>query len=281
MARSVRALGAGDGPGARTTPDDGAPAGGSGQTIAGIERALDALSLFAESDGASLGVTEIAKELGLSKAVVHRILTSFRAKDFVELDETTRRYTLGPKILQLRLAHLDRIDVVGIAREVMHALSEATNETATLSLRSGNQRVYVDQVTPQRDVKMQVSLGTPYPLHAGASSKAFLAFLRPPEIDAYLDGGLARLTPATIVDKRVLRRELAAIRAKGYAQSFGERMDGAAAVAAPIFDRTGAPAGVVSVCGPVERFRDAADVAAALLLQRTRAASARLGYLSA
>ena len=77
-----------------------------GQTIAGIERALDALSLFAESETASLGVTEIAQRLGLSKAVVHRILASFRAKGFVELDESTRRYSLGPKILFLGLTYL-------------------------------------------------------------------------------------------------------------------------------------------------------------------------------
>jgi IclR family transcriptional regulator, acetate operon repressor len=261
---------------------DGPAAAGAGQTIAGIERALDALSLFADSDTPSLGVTEIAQKLGLSKAVVHRILASFRAKGFVELDETTRRYSLGPKILFLCLSHLDRIDVVALAREAMAALSTATNETATLSLRSGHERVYVDQVTPQRDVKMQVQLGTPYPLHAGASSKAFLAFLPPAEIDAYLaEQRLSKLTPSTVTDVRALRRELAQIREQGYAKSFGERMDGAAAVAAPIFDRAGQPAGVVSVCGPVERFRDVADDAAALLLEQTRRASMRLGHVSA
>jgi DNA-binding IclR family transcriptional regulator len=254
----------------------------SGQTIAGIERALDALSLFAESESASLGVTEIAHALGLSKAVVHRILASFRAKGFVELDETTRRYSLGPKILVLGLTYLDRVDIVSVARDVMARLCALTEETATLSLRSGDQRVYVDQVTPNRDVKMSVTLGLPYPLHAGASSKAFLAFLTPGEVDAYLDGpALAALTPKTQVDPRKLRKELARIREQGYAQSFGERMEGAGAVAAPVFGRDGTPAGVISVCGPIERFREEADKAAELLLAHTRDASARLGYRSA
>lgn len=254
---------------------------GSGQTIAGIERALDALSLFAESESPSLGVTEIAQALGLSKAVVHRILASFRAKGFVELDETTRRYSLGPRILFLGLTYLDRIDIVSVARIAMAELCTATNETATLSLRSGGTRVYVDQVNPTRDVKMTVSLGLPYPLHAGASSKAFLAFLPPPELDAYLAGPLPSLTSRTVVDPRKLRRELQRIREAGFAQSFGERMDGAGAVAAPVFGRDGLPAGVISVCGPVERFREQAESAAELLLAHTRDASARLGYRSA
>ena len=254
----------------------------SGQTIAGIERALDALSLFAEADTPSLGVTEIAQTLGLSKAVVHRILASFRAKGFVDLDETTRRYSLGPKILFLGLTYLDRIDILSVAREAMTSLSEATSETATLSIRSGDTRVYVDQVTPPRDVKMQVSLGLPYPLHAGASSKAFLAFLPEAEIERYLSGvRLDRLTNKTVVDPRRLRRELAANPEAGYASSFGERMEGAGAVAAPVFGRDGTPAGVISVCGPIERFRDEADRAAALLLEHTSRASARLGYRSA
>lgn len=251
----------------------------AGQTIAGIERALDALALFADAESTSLGVTEIAQSLGLSKAVVHRILASFRAKGFVELDETTRRYSLGPKILFLGLTYLDRVDVVSVAREAMQRLCRLTGETATLSLRSGDSRVYVDQVTPTRDVKMSVALGVTYPLHAGASSKAFLAFLPAAEIDAYLEGSpLSRLTGQTVVDAKKLRRELGRIRDQGYAQSFGERMDGAGAVAAPVFGRDGLPAGVISVAGPIERFRGAAEGAAALLLDETRDASARLGH---
>jgi len=253
----------------------------SGQTIAGIERALDALSLFAETDATSLGVTEIAQALGLSKAVVHRILASFRAKGFVELDETTRRYSLGPKILFLGLTYLDRVDILSVARVAMTRLSALTEETATLSLRSGDQRVYVDQVTPNRDVKMSVTLGVPYPLHAGASSKAFLAFLPDDERSAYLAQPLEPLTGQTQVDARKLKKELDGIRAKGYAQSFGERMEGAGAVAAPVFGRDGYPAGVISVCGPIERFRDEAERAAALLLEHTQDASTRLGYRTA
>lgn len=262
---------------AQAATEQAAPAG---QTIAGLERALDALLLFAEAGSPSLGVTEIAHALGLSKAVVHRILASFRAKGFVELDASTRRYSLGPKILTLGLTYLDRVDVVPVAREVLERLCELTNETATLSLRSGDHRVYVDQVTPNRDVKMSVTLGRPYPLHAGASSKAFLAFLPPDEVEAYVARDLTAVTPRTLVETKKLKKELARIRELGYAHSFGERVEGAGAVAAPVFGRDGIPAGVISVCGPFERFRDEAERTAELLLQHTHEASARLGYRS-
>lgn len=254
------------------------PLQAQGQTIAAIERATDVLVLFAESGEPTLGVTEIAQALGLSKAVVYRILSSFRAKGFVELDEGTRRYALGPRVLHLGLAYMNRLDVPAIARTEMERLSRATSETATLSLRTGWTRVYVDQVTPDRDVKMVVQLGLQAPLHAGASSKAFLAFLDPAEQREYLARPLDRLTPQTVTSVRALRKELGEIRGRGYAMSFGERMEGAGSVAAPILGHDGLPAAVISVCGPAERFRDEAEEAAKRLLEATRRLSRHLGH---
>ena len=248
------------------------------QTILAIERATDVLALFADSDESTLGVTEIAQALGLSKAVVYRILSSFRAKGFVELDESTRRYSLGERTLHLGLAYMNRLDLPRIARPHLESLSRKTDETATLSLRTGWERVYVDQVTPDRDVKMVVQLGLRVPLHAGASSKAFLAFLDPEEQQEYLSLTLDRLTKLTVTSPKTLRKELDAIRERGYAESFGERMEGAGSVAAPVLGHESRPVAVISVCGPVERFRSEAGDAAVLLLEATQRLSRQLGH---
>jgi IclR family transcriptional regulator, acetate operon repressor len=250
----------------------------TGQTIAAIERAMDVLIFFANSPSRTHGVTEIANALSLSKAVVHRILSSFRAKGFIALDENTRRYTLGPQSLYLGLSYMEGIDVKTLARPVMEDLVAKTNETSTLSLRVGRTRVYIDQVTPPRDVKMVVQLGRPVPLHAGASSKAFLAFLSETEITQYLAEPLDKLTDTTVTDVSALRAELDEIRSRGYSTSIGERLEGAAAVAAPVFGHDGAPSAVISVSGPVERFRDQADAAAKLLVSATKDLSRQLGY---
>ena len=255
---------------------------GPGQTIAAIERAVDVLMLFGDPDVTDLGVTEIAARRGLSKAVVHRILSSFRASGFVEVDESSRRYRLGPAALRLGLAYLERVDVRELARPELEGLSAATDETATLSLRTGWQRVYIDQVTPPRDVKMVVRLGQSVPLHAGASSKAFLAFLPADEQREYLDTqSLDALSPVTITDPKALRRELDAVAAAGYARSLGERLEGAASVAAPVFGHDGRPAAVVSVCGPRERFVEEVETVTPLLLAATARLSTRLGYKAA
>ncbi|HEX9710955.1 MAG TPA: IclR family transcriptional regulator [Actinomycetota bacterium] len=249
-----------------------------GQTIVAIERAADVLGLFADADEPTLGVTEIAQALGLSKAVVYRILSSFRAKGFIELEEPSRRYALGPRALHVGLAYLNRADIRELARPVLERLSRETNETATLSLRTGSTRVYVDQVTPDRDIKMVVQLGLQVPLHAGGSSKAFLAFLPDDEREEYLARPLEKLTGKTITGIRALRKELSDIRERGWAMSLGERMEGAGSVAAPILGHDGRPLAVISVCGPVERFRGEAGDAATLLVDATRTLSRQLGW---
>jgi len=253
-----------------------------GQTIAAVERAADVLTLFADADEPDLGVTEIAKALGFSKAVVYRILSSFRDKGFIELDEERRRYRLGPAVLRLGSAYLDHIDVRAVARPEMEALVAGTNETATLSLRNGWHRTYIDQVTPDRDVRVEVQLGRSAPLHAGASPKAFLAFLRPADIDRFFaEVALEPLSGATVTSERALRRELERVRKRGFAVSEGERLEGASSVAAPILGHEGTPLAVMSVSGPVERFRGEIDGVAALLVAATQRVSRQFGHSAA
>jgi IclR family transcriptional regulator, acetate operon repressor len=252
----------------------------SGRGNTSIERASDVLLLFTRVDSADLGVTEIASKLGLSKAVVHRILTTLASRGLVESSDSTRRYRLGPRALSLGVAYLDRIDLRTLAMPVLRRLSAQTRETATMSLRYGWERMYIDQATPDREVKMTVALGRSFPLHAGSSSKAFLAFLTPEEQNSYLEQGpLEALTEQTITDPDRLRDELADVRSQGFAVSYGERQVGAGSVAAPIFDHRAQPVAVVSVCGPLERFRDEVREISSALVGATQGLSHQLGHL--
>lgn len=255
---------------------------GSSQSIAAVERAIDVLLLFGRDTRPDLGVTEISTDLGLSKAAVHRILTSLRSRDLITLDPSTRRYALGPASLGLGRAYLARIDVRAMAAPELALLSAESRETATLSIRNGDARMYVEQVVPNREVRMEVAIGVPYPLHAGGSSKAFLAYLTDEEVDSYVArNNLQAMTDSTITDVASLREELAEIRERGYATSRGERMAGAASVAAPVFDQSGRPIAVLSLSGPVERFLPLVAEAAELLLVSTARLSARMGWTGA
>lgn len=250
----------------------------SGQTITAVERTAEVLTAFARADSQTLGVTEIAHDLGISKAVVHRILNSLRAKGFIEIEPESRRYLLGPTALAVGLAFLRHVDVRELARPILRELSEKTQETATLSIRSGWNRIYIDQVTPSREVKMTVPLGRSFPLHAGSSSKSLLAYLPPEEIDEYLAiADFEALTELTITTPDRLRNELGEIRSKGYAVSLGERQSGAGSVATAILDHSERPIASMSLCGPVERFRSEVQEAAVLIVEAAHRLSRLMG----
>ena len=246
----------------------------------GLLRALGVITLIADQAPQSLGVSTIARELDLPKAVAHRILKEFTAAGFLLFDDVTKKYRLGPGSLTLGLAALRTLDVPRIARPHLQRMVARTGETATLSVRNGWVRVYVDQVLSPHEIRMSISLGTSHPLYAGSSSKAILAHLGDEEVEAYLaEHTLDAVTPATITDVTRLRAELAAVRHTGFAVSRGERQFGAGSVAAPIMRASGDVFGSISLCGPQDRFGDGRiEEHAAVVVETARLISEELGH---
>ncbi|MGN6245561.1 MAG: IclR family transcriptional regulator [Motilibacteraceae bacterium] len=236
-----------------------AAANGDAAGTEAAARVADVLLMFATGPSA-LGVSEIARELHLSKAVVHRILQSLASRALVRVDAETRGYQLGPGAVALGARAMRDFDLRRVARQPLRELRDATRETTTLSALVRGSRLYLDQYESPQEIKMTVGLGRPHPLYAGASSRAILAFLPEEVLEQVLAQGLERLTPETLDDPADLRRQLTATRTSGYATSRGERQHGAGSVAAPVFGMDGDVVGSISVCGPITRF-DAAAVA--------------------
>jgi len=253
----------------------------SSGTLAASRVADVLLTLAARPAGT--GVTELARHLRLSKPVVHRILRSLVSRGLVAPD-AGRGYALGPAAAAMGARAMRDLDLRRGALPVMRRLQAETNETATVSALVGLARVYLDQVVSHREIRMTVDLGPPFPLHAGASSKAVLAAASDDVRRAVLDSPLPRLTDRTNVDPKTLAAELETIAAEGTAASFGERQPGAGSVAAAVIGPDGAVVGALSLCGPIDRFgpdvvpryRDlvraaARDVSAALRLRELEA----------
>lgn len=218
-------------------------------------RGISVLDLIADYSPRTLGVTRVAELLNLPKAVAHRILKDLVACDYLAFDESTKQYTLGSRPLTIGLIAVQALDVPALARPEMRELASQVGETVTLSMRVNGGRIYVEQVVPEREIRMTVSLGTRHPLYAGSSSKAILAAMREEEVTSYLGTvSLEQLTGATITSVGELLDNLARVRKTGYASSSGERQSGASSVAAPVWGPTGDVWGSVSVCGPSDRF---------------------------
>lgn len=230
---------------------------GDGAGTEGAGRVADVLLTFMEGPR-SLGVSAIARELGLAKAVVHRILQTLVQRGLLTADTGTRDYHLGPAAAALGARALRESDLRAVAMPALRELQQATGETTTVSALVPGGRVYLDQVESGREIKMTVEVGRRFPLHAGSSSTCMLAFLPVEQQEAVLSGPLERLTTRTVTDPDMLRVRLAEVRRRGYARSDGERQQLAGSVAAPVFGFDGSVQGAVSVCGPADRVDAAA-----------------------
>src|ERR671917_2911442 len=212
------------------TKGDRTPASGT----VSADRVADVLLTFAGTEE-SLGVSEISRRLGLSKAVVYRILRSLVSRRLLSVDEAGGgRYRLGPAAATLGARALRDLDLRENALPVLRRLQHESGETATVSELVGVSRVYLDQVSSLKEIKMTVEIGRPFPLHAGASSRAILAFASSELRLQILGGPLEALTPKTIVDRGALEGSLSGVAETGAAASFGERQPGAASVASPL-----------------------------------------------
>lgn len=206
------------------------------------------------SNPGTLGVSDIARSLGLSKAVVHRILQSLVSRGLVEANASDQRYRIGRAITELGLLASYEYDHAWHAAgaSVLRDLRDRTGETATLSARVGTMRIFVDQMEGAATVRLTVALWLPRPLHSGASGKAILAFLDPNLQRKVIDYRLHEEGKEPSPHSKDLEAELDRIRSTGVALSRAEVNPDAIAIAAPIF-RAGQPVGAVGVLGSLRR----------------------------
>jgi len=250
--------------------------GSSGTESAG--RVADVLLRFLNG-AETLGVSQLARDMAVSKAVVHRVLKTLSTRDLVQFDAPTRQYKLGPAAAALGVRALRDSDLRTTSLAHLASLNSHTGETVTLSGLVPGGRVYLDQIVSSHEIAMSVELGRRFPLYAGSSSKCILAFMSLKEIERILSEPLTALTSHTIVDSAALIQELEVIRRRGFAVSDGERQENAGSVAAPVFGLDGAVVGAVSVCGP--KFRVNAEfvrMAAPQVVEAAQAISRSLGF---
>lgn len=225
--------------------------------VESVQRAIAVLDILAEAR-ADLGTNEIARRAGLNASTVSRLLATLVDGGLAWYVESTNRYRLGIRILQLASAARDSLDLRAIARPGLEELTELTGETATLSMPGEQDVLTVDFAQGGSSVRSVAAIGRNSVAHATAVGKVFLAWGgRLP------DGTLAAYTDRTVTDRAALDREIEQVRTRGWAQAVGEREAELNAVAVPVRDAAGRLIAILGVQGPATRFRPRAMRAAA------------------
>lgn len=220
-----------------------------------IGKTLKILMLF-DDERPEWGVSEIARVIEMPKSTVHRILISLERHEFLHQDPETRRFRLGLILLELGRRAYEGIELRQIAKPVLDRLAQETDETILLQVlnQAHDLVVCIERAQQRSGLRLILEVGATAPLHAGASSKALLAYLTSAEIEDVIAAGLTALTPHTITSPTKLRTELAEVRANGYAVSFEETDLGAAGVAVPIRDYLDRVVASLTIAGPTTRL---------------------------
>ena len=221
-----------------------------------LSRAIAILDCFTV-ENPQLGVREIARQLEMSASTVGRLLASLNTLGLLSQDPSSRLYRLGPKMMGYSMVYTVSLDIRASARPMLEELFRLTNETVSLYVLAGDQRICADCIESSERLRVVVRAGEHMPLHAGSSGKALLAFMPPEDAERILSKPLQAMTTRTITDRVSILEDLKAIREKGYAVSHGERFEDVIGVAAPVFDRTGKVVAALNVAGPGMRFTDA------------------------
>jgi IclR family acetate operon transcriptional repressor len=226
-----------------------------------------------------LGVSELAKKLGLSKGSAYRLLATLVRRGYVEKTADSDRYQLTYRLVALGGRAADRFGLREIAHPVMERLRSETGETVNLGVLDGFRTVSVHLVESSRPLSIHMRIGG-VSAHATSTGKILLASLDPAELARRVAGRrLERITDRTIRSRAALAAELARVRAQGFAVDDEECSLGLRCVGAPIRDHRGAVVAALSLVAPCQRLSPAALPAMiATVRAAAREVSHRLGW---
>lgn len=219
-----------------------------------IDRMMKLLDVLA-SHPQPVNLKQLAHLTGLHPSSAHRILNVMVDKGLVDKQEPGT-YRLGLKLLQLGNLVKARLDIRREALPYMQQLHHDLGETVNLSLRQGDEMVYVERTASGRAMMRVVQVvGARAPLHITAVGKIFLADAGDQEARDYAQRtGLPAYTKTTLASEKALLEELAKVRKKGIAFDNEEAEKGVSCIGAGIRDADGRLIAGLSISAPSERF---------------------------
>jgi DNA-binding IclR family transcriptional regulator len=199
-----------------------------------------------------VGVSDLARSFGSSKATVYRHLQTLARYGFVRQDPATMRYDAGIKLLILGERLRERFDILAVAREEMARLREQCEQPVTLSVLIDDRVVVLEVLHGRQIVNFGTRPGTVLDLHASAHGKVALAFGPEGLLGRCLAKPLKAWTPQTICTRSALERAVAQVRSRGWATAPNQVLSGVNGLAAPIFNHLGNFAGAIAIAGSIQ-----------------------------
>jgi DNA-binding IclR family transcriptional regulator len=243
-----------------------------------VQKALNLLEALVRS-GQPRRLTELSRELGLTKPNVYRLLSTLSVLGYVKKDPLNSLYSPTLKLWEMGSMLVRDVDLVSAAGPRLRKLSNDCHESIQLAVFDGGFVVYVDKVDSAQPLKAITSIGSRVPASVTSTGKAILAWLGDEALDQAVEH-VKRYTPHTLVRRKDIEHDLEETRARGYSINRGEFRAGVCGIAVPIRDRTGGVVAAVGVWGAEKNIIGARrDELAYLTMAAARDISQQLGYI--
>lgn len=213
-------------------------------SVRSIERALDILNCF-RPEQLEMSLTEISRELELPLSTTARIITTLEKKGFLARNENDQKYSLGSRLMRLSSCCFANMDFRRIALPFMLELRDVFNESVSLYVVQGTERVCIERVDTSHPLRRVINIGDHFPLTRGAAGRVLLSFFPVEQIRILIDK-----------DPFTSFNELEEIRCQKYAVSRGERETGVVSIAAPIFNGHNKIIAAIANSWPSVRFKE-------------------------
>jgi IclR family KDG regulon transcriptional repressor len=248
------------------------------ERLSSVATAIRLLKAFSE-DEVEIGISALARRLGLAKSTVHRLAVTLVSEGLLEQDRETAKYQLGIALFRLGALVRRRMTVSNEARPFLYDLRETVNESVHLAILDETEIMYVYNLESTHAIRMRSDIGVRKPAYCTAEGQAILAFAPDETVARVIASGLAARTPKTITSPEKFGKELALTRQRGCAIEDEESEVGMVSIAAPIRDDGGDVVAAVGIAGPVTRLTKK-SIAAFMphVIATADQVSVRLGY---
>ena len=208
-----------------------------------LERGLAILSAFRSSQPL-LGVSELAREVGLGRSTTHRYVATLTDLGYLEQDAASRRYRLGPRVLDLGFSAIHSMELRELSVPYLQRLSDETGHTVNMALLDDTDIVYIERCRSsrqgQREIDLNLHVGSRLPAYCTSMGKVLLANLPESRRDELLDRTeLLQRGPNTLTSRTKLLAELERVRDVGLAVNNEELAFGLRSIAAPVHGHDG------------------------------------------
>jgi DNA-binding IclR family transcriptional regulator len=226
-------------------------AAGRQGTSAGVHATLAVLDLLAARP--QLGLSDIARELGLAKSTLHRVLAVLVERGWAVRDAESR-FSLGIRALRLGSSSAD-LPIVKAFRTVAAEFLTRHDEAIALAVLDGSESLFLALEETSQPIRLVTHVGSKTPAFASASGRVVLAS-HPPAAVAALFGGRLLVTPTgrRLNGVAELQTILDEVRERGYAENHGETADGLYAASVPVVNGDGVTIAALTTCIPVSRI---------------------------